>query len=268
MFDYHIHSHFSPDAIMTMEAGIKAAITKGLSEICFTDHIDYDFDGNNHHIIFDYDDYFKAIKNYKDKYKNEIEIKIGVELGLQSHSLDKYNEDIQNHSFDFVIGSVHSVEKTDLYSGSFFNKKTQLEAYSKYFEELYLIITQFEEFNVIGHLDVIKRYGSYDIPLPLESYSEITRSILLRIIEKGKGIELNTSGIRYQVGDYHPSLDVFKLYHQLGGEIITIGSDAHRTDQLGFDLKNALKALDIIGFKYICTFDTMQPRFHKIISLI
>ncbi|KAB3529782.1 histidinol-phosphatase HisJ family protein [Alkaliphilus pronyensis] len=268
MFDYHVHSHFSPDANMTMELGIKAAISKGIKEICFTDHIDYDFDGEGNNITFDYMEYQKTIKEYQLKYNDRIRIKQGVEFGLQSHTLDKYSRDFKDNSFDFIIGSLHSVEKKDLFSGAFYSEKTQLEAYRVYFEELYDILCDFDDFSVLGHLDVVKRYGSFDIPLPLEAYYEATSKILKKVIDKGKGIELNTSGIRYRVGDYHPSLDVFRLYYELGGEIITIGSDAHTTNQLSFDLKNAVKALEAIGFKYVCTFSRMVPSFHRLSSLL
>lgn len=267
MFDYHIHTNFSPDSAMTMKEAIETSISKGLKEISITDHIDYDYDGNGNNIEFDINSYYSAIEDYKLKYPS-ITIKRGVELGLQPHLISRYARLIDSNSFDFVIASIHSVEKTDLYMGNFFVKKTQLEAYHKYYKELYDVINHFDGFNVLGHLDVIKRYGAYDIPLPLADFHEVTGLILNKLIEKNKGIELNTSGLRYQVGDYHPALEVFKLYHSLGGEIITIGSDAHQKHHLAFDFRKALKALKEIGFKYICTFERMKAEYNKIDDLL
>ncbi|KAB3529041.1 histidinol-phosphatase HisJ family protein [Alkaliphilus serpentinus] len=268
MFDYHIHTHFSPDSAMSMKEAIIAAIDKGLNEITITDHLDFDYNGKGSHIEFVIEDYFKAIANYQEEFKSVIKIKTGIELGLQPHLTEAYRRVINSHPFDFAIASIHSVEKTDLYMGNYFQKKTQQEAYHIYFKELYEVVNLFDSFTVLGHLDVIKRYGAYDVPLPLEDFREVTSLILNKIIEKGKGIELNTSGIRYQVGDYHPSLEVFKLYHSLGGEIISLGSDAHSTHHLAFDFNNALRALKEIGFQYICTFEKMKPIYHKIDEIL
>lgn len=267
MFDFHTHTNFSPDASMDVEDAIKTSIKKGLKEICFTDHIDYDYDGKNNHILFDYSTYFKSLKALKTKYNDRISIKIGVEMGLQPHLLEQYEKDAKMYDFDFIIGSIHSVEKNDLYSGNYFESKTQRDAYLVYFNELKYIVDYFDHFNVLGHIDVIKRYGNYDVCLPLEEYKDITIEIFRKIIEKGKGIELNTSGIRYQLGDYHPSLDIIKLYFDLGGEIITLGSDAHTPEHIAYDFINATKALESIGFKYIATFDKRKPVFHKIKSV-
>ncbi len=268
MFDYHVHSHFSPDASMTMEDAINSALEKGITEICFTDHIDYDCDGKNNDIKFNVNDYFNSIDFYREKYKNRISIKQGVEFGLQPHLINEYTTDANRYEFDFILCSIHSLEREDLYTGSFFNNRPQLDAYSIYFEELAKVIDTFDHYSVLGHLDVIKRYGGYDISLPLENYQEFISPLLKKIIDKGKGLELNTSGLRYQVGDYHPSMDILKIYHSLGGEIITLGSDAHQSKHVAFDFSNALKGLLDIGFKYIATFSNMNPQFHSIEKLI
>ncbi|GAB6086962.1 histidinol-phosphatase HisJ family protein [Alkaliphilus crotonatoxidans] len=268
MFDYHVHSHFSPDASMNMEEAIEAALARGVTELCFTDHIDYDFDGNHSDIAFEYQDYFSTIDQYRKKYENRITIKYGVEFGLQPHLTEKYRKDALDHPFDFIICSIHSVAKSDLYSGNFFENRNQPDAYCAYFNDLIKVINHFDNYSIIGHMDVIKRYGSYDMILPLEAYRGLAEELLKAIIEKGKGIELNTSGIRYQLNDWHPSIDILKLYRQLGGEIITLGSDSHRTEHLAFDFPKALKALSDIGFKYITTFDQMKPSFHAIEKLL
>lgn len=268
MFDYHVHSHFSPDASMTMEEAIKAAIDKGITELCFTDHMDYDYDGKHNDILLDYRGYFSAIDQYRQQYQDKITIKYGVEFGLQPHLTEVYRKDAVNHPFDFIICSIHAAAKSDLYSGNFFDNRQQLDAYHTYFNDLIEVINHFDHYSVVGHMDVIKRYGSYDMILPLAEYHGLVTGLLKTIIKKGKGIELNTSGIRYQLGDWHPSIDILKLYRQLGGEIITLGSDSHRTSHLAFDFPKALKTLWDIGFKYITTFDKMEPSFHSIEKLI
>jgi len=268
MFDYHMHTQFSPDASLSMRDAIEQSISIGTKELCFTDHLDFDFDGKGHDIVFNYDYYINTINKHIDLYKDKITIKKGIEVGLQPHILQQCKDFVVGKDFDFIIGSIHSVNKEDLYSGNLFDSITQKEAYTKYFEELLFVIDNYEHFSVFGHLDMIKRYGNYDVILPLEDYREITITIFEKLIAKGKGIELNTSGIRYNLGDYHPSLDVLKLYHEMGGEIITIGSDAHSKKQVGFELKNAARHLRDIGFKYITSFDKMKPKFNNIDSLL
>lgn len=268
MFDYHMHTQFSPDSSLSMRDAIEQSIIAGTKEICITDHLDFDYDGKGHDIAFNYSLYSNTINNYIESYKDKIIIKKGVEVGLQPHILDQCEDFVTSNQFDFVIGSIHSVEKHDLYSGNFFDSKSQKQAYLKYFEELLYVVDNYEHYNVFGHLDMIKRYGSFDILLPLEDYKEITMTILKRLIEKGKGIELNTSGVRYKLGDYHPSTDIIKLYHEMGGEIITIGSDAHVKNHVGYELQNALSHLKNIGFNYITTFDKMQPKFIPIKDIL
>ncbi|SDK21465.1 histidinol-phosphatase HisJ family protein [Natronincola ferrireducens] len=264
MYDFHVHSNFSPDSSMKMKEAIEAAIKQGVKELCFTDHTDYDYDGNNNDFQFDFYEYFSSIEELQKIYEGKITIHKGVEFGLQPHILDRYKEDVKAYSFDFILGSIHSVEKKDLFFGNFFDNKEQKTAYAVYFQELSYVVDNYTDYSVLGHLDIIKRYGGFDMALPLEEYKDFTVNILKKVIEKGKGIELNTSGLRYKLGDYHPSIDIVKLYHDLGGEIITLGSDSHQPQHLAFDFPNALKHLKNIGFKYVTTFQKLQPNFHSI----
>jgi len=268
MFDFHMHTHFSPDAFMTLEEAIEAAVNKGLDTVCITDHVDYDFDGDNNDFSINFGDYFKEIKRMQELYSGRINIRTGVEFGLQPHLYYRYSKDVVNNPFDFILCSIHSVAKTDLYSGNYFDIRNQVQSYTDYYKEMKDIVDNYEGYSVFGHLDVIKRYGAFDIILPFHNYQEMVEDILKTIIAKGKGIELNTSGIRYGLGDYHPSRDIIQLYHDLGGEIITIGSDSHKTKDIGFEFKKAARYLQEIGFKYITTFQQLKPEFHPIEKLI
>ncbi|AKL94895.1 histidinol-phosphatase HisK [Clostridium aceticum] len=268
MYDFHIHSNFSPDGFMQMEEAVESAIQKGLKEICFTDHMDYDYDGNGNDYKFDYREYFLSIQACQDKYAGKIIINKGIEMGVQPHILDRCKEDVEKYDFDFVIASIHSVEKSELFLNNFFDGKTQEKAYEIYFNELEDVVNNYDGYSVLGHLDIIKRYGGFDLPLQLEAYEVFTTAILKKLIEKGKGIEVNTSGIRYNLGNYHPSIDIIELYHRLGGEIITLGSDAHYPHHVAFDFHDALNQLKTIGFQYITTFKEMKPRFHSIDKLL
>ncbi len=122
------------------------------------------------------------------------------------------------------------------------------------------IIKDYKNYSVLGHLDLITRYDLQQ-PLPFETIKPVITEILKQVIADGKGIELNTSYVRYGLNDTTPGSDILKLYHDLGGEIITIGSDSHKKEHLGQHINEAKEILSDIGFKYYCTFDNMKPAF-------
>ena len=168
--------------------------------------------------------------------------------------------------FDFVICSMHTTDGKGLHSGDLFKDRTIEEAYQVYYEELLFCIRHFENYNVLGHLDLVKRY-TVDRPSK-QLFHDIITEIFKIIIPQGKGIEINTSGTRYGLSHAMPSVDILKLYKTYGGEIITLGSDAHRVTEIAYEFKDALELLDSIGFQYVTTFDKMQPHFHTITQLL
>ena len=225
-YDYHMHSNFSNDSKADMEDMIKRSIDLGLKEICFTDHVDYDLDSDDSFGI-DYNKYFDKIQSLQNKYKDNISIKKGIEIGLQKQIIDKCNNDINKYPFDFVICSQHAINRSELYFGNFFLDKTQHEAYEYYYKELYDIIKVYKNYSVLGHLDLVKRYGNY-----------------------GKVLT--------------PSRHILNMYKDLGGEIITTGSDSHNPAQIAYNFDYIYSYLQSIGFKYVCSFDKMNPQFIKI----
>ena len=141
--------------------------------------------------------------------------------------------------------------------------KTQGEYNLGYYEELLYLVKNYKDYSVLGHLDLIVRYdkeGSY----PFDKVKDIVEDILKEVIKDGKGIEINTSNRRYGIKDSTPSRDILKLYKELGGTIITIGSDSHKKDHLAKYIDEARKELKEIGFKTYCTFENMKPIYHKL----
>lgn len=265
MFDYHMHSSFSADCTIPMEDMIESAIQKGLTEICFTEHIDYDYPYDEIAFDFDKKDYANKIQEMQAKYEGRIHIKKGVELGVQPHVLGRYDELMTKETFDFIICSMHTVEKKGLHFGEFFENKTLEESYGIYYGELLYCVQNYKKFNILGHADLVKRYTKQHCDNP---FHDELRDIFNIIIPEGKGIELNTSGVRYGISSGMPSDDILKLYKQCGGEIITLGSDAHKPEDIAFQFRESLQLLQSIGFKYISTFDAQKPTFHSIQRLI
>ncbi|WP_077324313.1 histidinol-phosphatase HisJ family protein [Virgibacillus siamensis] len=264
MFDYHIHSNFSADCEAPMERTVEKAIDIGLKEICFTDHIDYDYPDESIVFEFDQEAYDQKIREVQFNYGDRIHIKKGIEIGLQPHLLERYNELLENRRFDFVICSMHTAEGKDLHSGNFFAGRSAESSCAAYYNELLSCVKEFSNYSILGHIDLVKRYLKTE---SRENFHEIIREIFQEIIPKGKGIELNTSGKRYGMEQGMPSLDILKLYKECGGEILTLGSDSHVESTIAYDFRDSIELLKKAGFRYITTFNQGSPEFHKLSKL-
>lgn len=273
--DYHMHTTFSDDSSYEMEECIKDSIESGIDEICFTDHVDYgikdDLDiysgekSEKNKFNVDYDKYFNDITILSNKYKDKITIKKGLEFGVQSHTIDKYNTLASKYNLDFVIMSVHRIENKGFWNGNFQKGKTEPEYYREYYKTIYNLVQKFHNYSVLGHLDLIKRYDDKDGYDSFTANKDLIEKILKYIIDDGKGIELNASTEKYGISELMPSKEILSLYHKLGGRIITIGSDSHsKKDIERVNIKKFMNELKKIGFEEFCTFENMKPIFHRL----
>lgn len=260
--DNHVHTNFSPDSNAPMETVIKGAIGKKLQEIVLTDHMDFDYPGDPHLFLVDYDRYLVTFLALKEKYRKDINVLLGVEIGVQPHVLNEINKLLHKYPFDFVICSTHTVGGINCSDSSFFARSLPKIAYLKYLEGLLSNVKHLNNYDVCGHLDFIARYNPYGPKqLTYAEYGDILDAIFKTIIETGHGIELNTSGYRYGLNQTHPSLEILKRYRELGGEIITVGSDAHRPEDIGSNFTLAYELLKTAGFQYITRFRERKPSF-------
>ena len=280
--DYHVHTSYSDDSEYPMEEVVKDAISLGLDEICFTDHVDYgvkrDWDdprgmtyrrggaGEPERMALanvDYPRYATEIAALREKYKDQITLKMGIEFGIQTHTIPQYEKLFSVWPFDFIILSVHQVEDKEFWTQDFQRGRTQTEYNLRYYEEILALVQQYHHYSVLGHMDLISRYDKAG-PFSFEKIRPIVKEILNTIISDGKGIEVNTSCHRYGLNDLTPSTDILRLYRDLGGRIITIGSDSHRKEHLGAYLTETISALKAIGYKEVYTFKQMCPIPHKL----
>ncbi len=262
--DYHLHTNYSPDATCSIKDRLAWAIENGMDEICFTDHVD-SFLGDKY-TTFDYSKYRAEIEKESVIYKDKLTIKYGMEVGLFPHLKDSANAIVHSEDLDFVIGSTHAVNSKDLYDyKEFFTSRDKITAYEDYFKQILLNIQTLDYFDVHGHLDFVYRYSGYENPkLNYIEHKEIIDTILKTLIEKGKGIEINLSGIRYGANSFYPSVHIVKAYKELGGEIITIGSDTHEKQNVRELILQGQQQLKEIGFDYVTTFEKRKPIFTKI----
>ncbi len=270
MLDYHIHSTFSPDANASMSSIIEKAIELNLKEICFTDHMDYDFEPSfDIEMKFEFEPkvYLPKIEELKKKYQHEIKILAGIELGLQPHMITKAQVVIQRNQFDFVLGSVHNVAKKDLTGENILVYSTN-ELWERYFKEMHYCIDKINGINSIGHFDVPKRYNEKFRSFNLVDHYEQIEVIYKLMIEKEISLEINTAGFKYGLGDNNPSIDFIKMYKDIGGEMLTLGSDSHNVNQLGKGLEEALLVLRNLGFTYVNVYEKQVANQIKISNLI
>ncbi len=279
--DYHVHTAFSDDSDYAPQQVIEDAIRKGITHICITDHVDYgikrDWDdpqgilyrkggpGEPDQIPLanvDYPAFYREITRLQAQYKERIQIGMGMEFGMQSHTIPDYEKLFASYPFDFIILSVHEVEDKEFWTGDFQKGRTREKFHLRYYEEMLYLVQHYHHYSVLGHMDLITRYDP-EGALPFEAIRPVVEQILKTVIADGKGIEINTSSTRYGL-ELTPCREILTLYKELGGKIITIGSDSHKETHLGFRLRETAQLLQEMGFESVCTFEQMQPVFHPI----
>ena len=274
--DMHMHTWFSTDSEACPRDMADEAVRKGLKTICFTDHFDKDDLEWGEEGIFDVDAYFVEMQKLQEEYAGKLNIRIGIELGLRTYLKDYYEELTKKYPFDFVIGSVHNVPYkkdaegnilyTDPAAEKLFTERTDKEAYRLMMETTLENVRTSDCFQTLGHLDYVVRYGkSREKEYSYTDYADIIDEILKLLIEKEKGLEVNSAGLKYGLPFAHPHPDVLKRYRELGGEIITIGADAHKPEHIAYDFAKAEEILKSCGFKYYTEFFEQKPVFKQII---
>ena len=274
--DMHMHTWFSTDSEACPRDMADEAVRKGLQTICFTDHFDKDDLEWGEEGIFDVDAYFVEMQKLQEEYAGKLNIRIGIELGLRTYLKDYYEELTKKYPFDFVIGSVHNVPYkkdaegnilyTDPAAEKLFTDRTDKEAYRLMMETTLENVRTSDCFQTLGHLDYVVRYGkSREKEYSYTDYADIIDEILKLLIEKEKGLEVNSAGLKYGLPFAHPHPDVLKRYRELGGEIITIGADAHKPEHIAYDFAKAEEILKSCGFKYYTEFFEQKPVFKQLI---
>ncbi|MCR5419654.1 MAG: histidinol-phosphatase HisJ family protein [Lachnospiraceae bacterium] len=271
--DYHLHSSHSEDSQAPLEEQIEAGILAGLKYMCFTEHMDKDWpdaqtgEKTTDHRPFEVDTkaYYEHFLKCREKYKGRMELLFGIEYGFQPHLREHNEAYIKKYPFDFVIGSLHLLDGVDVYYPDIYEEIGEKEAYRRYFERVLESICLFDGYDVYGHIDYIVRYG----PKKNEEFfygdhAEVLEEILAQLIKRGKGIEINTAGFRKLGNAPNPGIDILKRYHDLGGEIITVGSDAHEPRYVAAEFERARKLLLELGYTHYCIFKERRPEFYDL----
>ena len=268
--DQHTHCSFSTDSKATPESMIQGAIEKGLTHLTFTDHMDLDYPGpTKEKPLFEFNptDYFAALLPLKAACQDKLYLGIGIELGLRPNREDLNNQMHQllaSHSFDFVLGSVHLLDNDDPYYESYWQGRSAKDILSKYFNDMLTSIREYDNFDSLGHLDYLIRYippycGEKDYVY--HEYAEVMEEIFKLLIRKNKALEINTAGLIKGLPCFHPKLTVLNRYLELGGELLTIGSDGHSPDKIATEFVKTEELLRSCGVKGYYVYKNRKPEF-------
>ncbi|MCF0258540.1 MAG: histidinol-phosphatase HisJ family protein [Erysipelotrichaceae bacterium] len=289
--DYHVHTHFSDDSSYEMEQVVQDAAAMGMNELCFTDHVDYgikedpetaspeflakasetidddDWQPGMERFVLNvnYPKYLAAIEHLQDKYKDRIRLKTGLEFGIQSHTIPSFQKLYSRfeNKWDFILLSIHQVDNMEFWTQEFQKGRSQREYNRAYYEEMLKVVQEYKDYSVLAHMDLIVRYDKAG-RIAFEEVSDLIEEILKIIIADGKGLEINTSSVRYQMNSLHPSAEILKMYKDLGGTILTFGSDSHKPEHLGRGIQEQKQLVRKLGFERYCTFEKMKPVWHEL----
>lgn len=262
--DYHMHTQYSFDGLEQIDDICNKAIERGMNEIVLTDHMDIYTNKPYGHIL-DCVNLYKDIERAKEKFEGRLIIRKGAELGQPQVNPSEAKKFLEENKLDFVIGSIHNM-KDDIDVGYYdFGKLDCQEVYREYLTWLMKLATEYD-FDVVGHLTYPMRYmyQKEKKKVDLKPFEEQFRILFQTIIERGKGIEVNTSGLFQAINETMPPLSIVKLYKECGGEIITVGSDAHKLEHVSLTIREGQDILREAGFEYITTFEKRKPIFKKI----
>ncbi len=269
LLDYHCHTNFSQDCNYSMEEQCCAAIQRGVVEIAFTEHEDYNPDDPTS-FYFQHGEYHQAVDRCQARFGDQVVIRRGIEISEPHRHPARVREVLSSYEWDFVLGSLHWVTpEINTYLPEFFTWLGDWRrSFERYFTEM-IALARDGDFDVLAHLDYPARYGrhffgdAYDI----RAYEPLIRQVLQQLIARGKGIEINTSPWRRGAESANPPAVVLRWYHELGGTILTVGSDSHTPADVGADIARAIELAKAAGFTHLTRFERRQPHFIAIDAL-
>lgn len=257
--DMHTHTNNSFDGNYPIEEMCEAAIEKGIQTIAFTDHVEMDY-FKEKGFDKDAENSYKDMLRAKDIYKDRIELCVGIELGEPTYDIEASEALINSRDYDFVIGSIHNLRKTDDFCELKYEGMDIEALLDKYFYEL-KILADWAKFDTFAHLTYPLRYivGENKIPVNMQKYQKDIDEILSILVSKDKALEINTSGLRQPIGITMPDESIVKRFKELGGKMITVGSDSHFTYHLGAGIEEGMKIAKNAGFDSVYIFKKRRP---------
>lgn len=270
--DYHIHSTCSFDAFNTMTEMAEAARNRGIGQLCFTDHLDFDIP-ETLQIGDDLTLPAEQAGQYADALAGTgMDIRLGLELGEGNHDAARALAIYAMPDYDFILGSLHNLRDTpDFYYLQYTDEDYCYWLYERYLDEL-LELSALNCFDTLAHLGYCRRYMAkqgQSAAVTMERHGDKVDAILRTLIAGGRGIELNCAdlvpgGREDPLLETFPSVPILRRYRELGGEYITVGSDAHTTRAAGVGVEAGFALLRDCGFRYVTTYRKHLPEMIKL----
>ena len=267
LFDNHNHSQFSFDGKRTsVEASARAAVEAGLGGICFTDHCDHyvpPMKAAFENVVpeyFNVEEQQTEISRVQSLIGDKTRLLKGIEIGMYEECREQIRKVLAESSFDQIIASVHYIEKTDPYYGGYYEGKDWKQAYGAYLETIYREMTWLEDFDIMGHYDYIVRYAPYPVTSILyRDFSDIFDEMFRYLIQEGKALEINTKSYEGHRGRM-VELDnnVLLRYREMGGEIVSLGSDSHEPSRVGAGFARHAAFLKSLGFRWTAHYESRR----------
>ncbi len=259
--NYHTHSDFSCDCHATMADMCRAAIDQGIAELGFTEHYDL-VQGESPECrdSFRLEAWAAELARCRAEFAGQLTLRAGIELGEPHRYAAEARALLARYPFDYALGSLHWAGPDSIFDLAYFKRLPAAEAYGRYFTELEQM-ARLGGFDILSHLDVPVRagfgvYGGYD---PRDYEADI-RPVLQACIDNGLALDLNSAALRSRPNMLTPNVDILRWYAEMGGERVTLGSDAHRPEQVSAGLEEALAAARAAGLKYLTFFEQRQAR--------
>lgn len=270
-----MHTEYSSDSSTKVRDQLDKAAALGLEGVCITDHMDFEFpnvERSGMNFEFDTDAYFDELTALKEEYSGLLKVNIGVELGLRNEpgTVERLEERCRKYTeaypFDFVIGSTHCLEFTDpYYEEPYWTGRTPGEGIEEFFKAVYQNVCNYSDFDSCGHLDYLVRYVperfGWDVQKDYrpEDFFDLTDMIFKKLIDSGRALECNSAGLKYGLGFAHPKDAFLRRYRELGGELITVGSDGHRPEHIAYGFESVSERLKSLGFRYYTVYTGRCP---------
>lgn len=265
--DYHLHSGYSFDGSCGIRDICDAAIARGINEIAITDHMDL-YTDKPYEYILDCKNLYRELEEVREAYRGRLKVLLGAEYGQPQINRTEALKFIEDYPLDFIIGSVHNLTGDVDLAEVDYRKTDYRKTYAEYLNWVYDLAADYE-YDVLGHVNYPCRYFKLQLGIETDQskYRWEFSDIFKKVIERGRGIELNLSGIARGMQDTMPDMYLLKLYRELGGEIITVGSDAHLLEHVGTVSKTGYEMLKEAGFSYVTVYDKRKPDFISLKNL-
>lgn len=260
-YDMHMHSSISLDSEESLFTMVAAAREQDLDGICFTQHLDPYFPDDFQPFPIDWEKYNKEIRTVRMALP-QMEILMGLEAGMNEHSWDELSRQIQENDLDFVLGSLHCTDEMTIGEYDYYTRHERVKTQTDYLECLLKNVQHFDDFDCVAHIGFLAKFApGEEWAIHYGDFTDLIDELLKTVIQKGKGIELNTSSLKRSAYTM-PAEDILRRYRELGGEILTLGSDAHAKEWIAYEFDFAGVLAAKCGFTQLTKYVKRKPVYY------